>query len=294
MQREPQPTEAHAQISCAGYRLGAELGRGGSGVVLAATHEQSQRRVAIKLLLPELSQSRQAVSRFFHEARTAARVCDPGIVEVYDSGYASDGSAFIAMAALDGESLAARLARPPRPALSFLRYVGLELARCVGAAHAHKLVHRDLKPANVFLAHDAALPFNARIKVLDFGMAKLNPDEGPYSFVTDKGALLGTPMYMSPEQCRGAAVDARSDVYALGCILYELACGRPPFIQGGLGMILGAHVYAPVPAPRALVPSLPVTLERLLLRALSKQPGQRQPGMQALARELEALGELHG
>ena len=294
MQRPPEPTPPQPQVTCAGYRFGGELGRGGSGVVLAATHEQSQRRVAIKLLLPELSQSRQAVSRFFHEARTAARVCDPGIVEVYDSGYASDGSAFIAMAMLDGESLAARLARPPHPSLPFLRYLGLELARTVGAAHAHKLVHRDLKPANVFLTPEAGLPFGLRVKVLDFGMAKLNPDEGPYSFVTDKGALLGTPMYMSPEQCRGAEVDARSDVYALGCMLYELACGRPPFVQGGLGMIIGAHVYAPVPAPRALVPSLPPALERLLLRALAKQPQQRHPSMEALAQELDELGALHG
>jgi serine/threonine-protein kinase len=284
----------HGSDTCAGYRLSAELGRGGSGIVYAAMHAESEKRVAIKLLLPELSQSRQAVSRFFHEARAAARVCDPGIVDIYDSGYASDGSAFIVMAALDGESLAARLARAPRVTLSWLRYLGRELARTMGAAHAQRLVHRDLKPANVFLASEAAMPFGLRVKVLDFGMAKRNPDEGPYSFVTDKGALLGTPMYMSPEQCRGGEVDARSDVYALGCILYELACGHPPFVAGGLGMILGAHVYAPVPRPRALVPSLPEALEALLLRALAKDPAQRQPSMHALSAELEALGGLDG
>jgi serine/threonine protein kinase len=189
MPPEPQRM-SHGAASCAGYRLGAELGRGGSGVVVAATHEQTGRRVAIKLLLPELSQSRQAVSRFFHEARTAARVCDPGIVEVFDSGYASDGSAFIVMAALEGESLAQRLSRAPRVTLAYLRHVGLAIARTVGTAHAQRLVHRDLKPANVFLETAPALPFGVCIKVLDFGMAKLNPDEGPYSFVTDKGALL--------------------------------------------------------------------------------------------------------
>jgi serine/threonine-protein kinase len=274
--------------------LVAELGRGGSGVVFAATHEQTGKRVAIKLLLPELSQSRQAVSRFFHEARAAARVCDPGIVDVYDAGYADDGSAFIVMAALDGESLAARLLRAPGGTLSWLRYVACEIARTMSAAHAQRLVHRDLKPANVFLATEAAMPFGVRVKVLDFGMAKLNPDDGPYSFVTDKGALLGTPMYMSPEQCRGGEVDARSDVYALGCILYELACGHPPFVEGGLGMILGAHVYAPVPRPRTLVPTVPEALESLLLRALAKSPEQRQPSMAALSSELEALGDMHG
>ncbi|HEX6244702.1 MAG TPA: serine/threonine-protein kinase, partial [Polyangiales bacterium] len=265
----------------------------GSGVVYAAVHTATGKRAAIKLLLAELSQSRQAVSRFFHEARAAARVCDPGIVEVYDAGYASDGRAFIAMAELEGESLATQLAHGPRLGLGWLRYLGCELARVVGAAHALRIVHRDLKPANVFLAREVEMPFGVRVKVLDFGMAKLNPDEGPYSFVTDRGALLGTPMYMSPEQCRGAEVDARSDVYALGCILHELACGHPPFIEGGLGMILGAHVYAPVPPPRALVPSLPPSLEALLLRALAKDPAGRPPSMRALAEELTALEGLH-
>jgi serine/threonine protein kinase len=274
---------------CAGYRLTAELGRGGTGTVYAAQHEHSGQRVAIKLLLPELSRSRQAVARFFHEARSAASVQDPGIVEVYDSGYADDGSAFIAMELLEGESLAGRIARPPRVSWALLRDLGIEIARIVGAAHAHQIVHRDLKPDNVFLVHEDAQRAGARVKVLDFGMAKLNPDAGPYSFITEKGALIGTPMYMSPEQCRGGEVDARTDIYALGCILYELACGRPPFVQGGLGLILGAHVYSPVPPPRALVPELPVALEQLLLRALEKAPDKRQPSMQAVSDELLGL-----
>jgi eukaryotic-like serine/threonine-protein kinase len=282
-----------ASSVCAGYHLTAELGRGGTGAVFAAEHERTGKRVAIKLLLPELSESRQAVARFFHEARSAASVQDPGIVEVYDSGYADDGSAFIAMQLLQGESLAARIAleakRNSRVSLALLRYVGLEIARIVGAAHAAQIVHRDLKPDNVFLAREPTLPFGARVKVLDFGMAKLNPEAGPYSFITEKGALIGTPMYMAPEQCRGGEVDARSDIYALGCILYELACGHPPFVKGGLGLILGAHVYSPVPPPRVLVPTLPEPLERLLLRMLAKAPDDRPKTMQALAHELSAL-----
>jgi serine/threonine-protein kinase len=271
----------------------AEVGRGGTGAVFAAEHVESGRRVALKLLRAELSHSRQAVARFFHEARSAASVADPGVVEVYDSGYADDGSAFIAMELLEGESLGSRVARPPRVSLAYLRYIGCAVARTVGAAHARQIVHRDLKPDNVFLARDASLPFGARVKVLDFGMAKLNPEEGPYSFVTDKGALIGTPLYMSPEQCRGGEVDARSDVYALGCLLYELACGRPPFVKGGLGLILGAHVYEPVQPPRELVPTLPEALERLLLRALAKAPVERQQSMHALSLELGALGNMN-
>jgi serine/threonine protein kinase len=278
---------------CAGYRLTTELGRGGTGAVFAAEHEQSGRRVAIKVLLPELSQSRQAVARFFHEARSAASVTDPGIVDVYDSGYAEDGSAFLVMELLAGESLAARLTRGPRVSLALLCYIGREIARVVGAAHAAQLVHRDLKPDNVFLVPERAAPFGTRVKVLDFGMAKLNPDAGPYSFITEKGALIGTPLYMAPEQCRGGKVDARTDVYALGCILYELACGHPPFVRGGLGLILGAHVYEPVPRPRALVPELPEALEQLLLCALAKAPEDRPPTMHALALSLAALEGEH-
>jgi serine/threonine protein kinase len=280
-------------VVCAGYRLLAEIGRGGTGAVFAAEHEHSGQRVAIKLLRAELSHSRQAVARFFQEARSASSVADPGMAEVYDSGYADDGSAFIAMELLDGESLATRIARPPPVSLAFLRHIGREIARTVGAAHARQIVHRDLKPDNVFLTRDAAQPFGARVKVLDFGMAKLNPDEGPYSFVTDKGALIGTPLYMSPEQCRGAEVDARSDVYALGCMLYELACGRPPFVKGGLGLILGAHVYEPVRPPRELVAGLPEALDQLLLRALAKSPALRQQSMHALSLELAALGSMN-
>lgn len=274
----------------ADYRLLAELGRGGTGVVFAAVHEPTGRRVAVKVLRAELSDNRQAVARFFHEARSVARVVDPGVLEFYEAGYADDGSAFIAMELLEGESLGQRIARPQRVSLAFLRYIGLEVARVVGAAHAQRVIHRDLKPDNVFLARVRG--DHVQLKVLDFGMAKLNPDEGPYSFVTDKGALIGTPLYMSPEQCRGGEIDARSDVYALGCMLYELACGRPPFVEGGVGMILGAHVYQPVRPPRALVAELPEALDRLLQRALAKDPALRQQSMHELSSELNALGTM--
>lgn len=278
--------------SCGGYRLLAELGHGGTGTVYAAEHERTGKQVAIKLLREELSTSRQAVARFFHEARSAAIVADRGIVDIFEAGYADDGSAFLAMELLDGESLATRLARSPRVSLAILCHIGRAIARTLEAAHAAQIVHRDLKPDNVFLAHDVGSPHGFEVRVLDFGMAKLNPDDGPYSFVTDKGAILGTPLYMSPEQCRGSEVDARSDVYALGCILHELACGEPPFLRGGLGLILGAHVYEPVQPLRERDPTILVALEQLVLRALSKRPEQRQQTMAALALELSALDAL--
>ncbi|MDB4973540.1 MAG: serine/threonine protein kinase [Myxococcaceae bacterium] len=281
-----------AEQRCGPYLLGSEIGRGGSGVVFAAVHEVTGQRVAIKRLLPHLSQSRQAVSRFFHEGRAAASVRDPGIVKVFDAGLAQNGDAFIAMELLEGESLAARLATTPQPAVAWLIQAGAEVARIVGCAHEQHLVHRDLKPENVFLTLEQSRSGVERVKVLDFGMAKLNPGAGPYSFVTAKGALLGTPMYMAPEQCRGGLVDSRADVYSLGCILYEMACGRPPFVGGGMGVILGAHVYDPVPPPRSLAPHIPESLARVIVRALAKDPEHRYPTMRELAGALLTLTEL--
>jgi serine/threonine protein kinase len=278
------------------YRVVAQLGRGGIGAVYAAEHVLIKKMAAIKVLLPELSRSRESVARFFHEARSAASIHDPGVVDVFDFGYDAEGNAYIAMELLAGESLGAYLARE-RPSLAFLSYVGKQIARVVGAAHAQQIVHRDLKPDNVFLVRDQDLPFGSRVKVLDFGMAKLGGDGegGPFSVVTEKGALIGTPLYMSPEQCRGAGqVDWRADVYSMGCILYEMAVGHPPFVQGGIGMIIGSHMYEPVRRPRDINPQVPELLEALILRALEKDPAARPQSMQELAQVLSQVGERNG
>jgi serine/threonine protein kinase/ActR/RegA family two-component response regulator len=273
------------------YRIIAQIGQGGMGAVFLAEHVLLGKEVAIKVLLPELSQSRENVGRFFNEARSAAGIRDPGIVDVFDFGYDASENAYIVMELLHGESLGAFLHRVKRPDLGFVVRVGKQIARAIGAAHARQIVHRDLKPDNVFLARDPDVPTGTRVKVLDFGTAKLGMDMGPGSVVTRTGDLVGTPLYMSPEQCRGIGeVDARADVYALGCILYELVCGRPPFVNGGIGMILGSHIYQPVPPPSSLVEVTP-PLETLLLKALAKEPSQRQQTMAELAAELSALGE---
>lgn len=274
------------------YRVVSLLGRGGTGVVYAAEHVHTRKRVAIKVLLPELSRSREIVARFFHEARSTANIQDSGIAEVFDSGYDAQGNAYFAMELLQGESLGARLARGQRrQPLEFLVTVGQQIARIVGAAHAAQVIHRDLKPDNIFLVSDHTAPQGFHVKVLDFGMAKLSLEGGP---ITEKGALLGTPLYMSPEQCRGLGdIDARTDIYSLGCMLYELAVGHPPFVRGGVGVIIGSHIYEPVPRPRDIAPDVPPALEALLLRTLAKDPDERPQTMRELAFELARLGGQH-
>src|SRR5207248_990205 len=153
----------------------------------------------------------------------------PGIVEIYDFGFLADGCAYIVMEFLDGQGLAGRIAARGRmPALEALS-IARQIAGALSAAHGKSIVHRDLKPDNVFLVRDPEMPSGERIKLLDFGIAKLAGDTGINAQKTRTGAVMGTPTYMAPEQCRGVGVDHCADLYALGCILFEMLCGRPPF-----------------------------------------------------------------
>jgi serine/threonine protein kinase len=231
------------------YKIVKKLGEGGMGVVYLAEHSLLGRKAAIKVLLPELSSRQDIVNRFFNEARAATAIADGGIVQIFDFGYHSDGSAYIVMEFLDGEALDVRLQRlrafPVVDGLRIIRQVAASLA----AAHSMGIVHRDLKPENIFLVRDHEVAGGERAKILDFGIAKL-ADDHPGKIKTHAGALMGTPVYMSPEQCRGAGeVDHRSDVYALGCVMFHLLVGRPPFDHEGLGEILAAHLREPPPAP---------------------------------------------
>jgi eukaryotic-like serine/threonine-protein kinase len=255
------------------YRITGTIGKGGMGAVYSAEHTLIGRVAAVKLLLPELSQNQEIVTRFFNEARAATAIRHPGIVEIYDFGYHSDGAAYIVMEYLQGEPLAARLARgrmAAQPALAIVRQISGALA----AAHKKGIVHRDLKPDNVFLVPDAEVPGGERIKLLDFGIAKLAND-GPNSSKTRTGSVMGTPTYMSPEQCRGVNVDHRADIYSLGCMLFELCTGRPPFVGEGVGDVLAAHIHVPPPSVQSLAPDVPHELEVLVQRMLVKDPAQR-------------------
>jgi serine/threonine protein kinase len=256
------------------YAVTAELGEGGMGSVYLAEHAMLGRRAAVKVVRPELSTNTEIIARFFNEARALNAIRHPGIVEIFDFGYLSDGSAYIVMEYLEGESLGARCRRlhrlEPRHALLVVRQIGLALA----AAHERDVIHRDLKPDNIFLVPDPETPYQERIKVLDFGIAKLAA--GGDRAHTQTGSVLGTPTYMSPEQCRGAGgVDARADLYALGCMLYEMLCGHPPFTVEGMGELIAHHMYfAPTP-PRSLDAAIPESTERLVLWLLQKEPAAR-------------------
>ncbi|KAB2895619.1 MAG: serine/threonine protein kinase, partial [Kofleriaceae bacterium] len=266
------------------YRVTKKLGEGGMGAVYAGEHSLLGRKAAIKMLLPTLSQNQEIVQRFFNEARAATAIQDPGIVQIFDFGYhAVDGSAYIVMEYLEGEPLDSRLKRlgrlNPFDALRIMRQASSSLA----AAHARGIIHRDLKPENIFLVADREVAGGERPKLLDFGIAKLTNDSES-KVKTHTAAIMGTPMYMSPEQCRGAgAVDARSDVYALGCVLFHLVCGRTPFDGEGVGEIIASHLREPPPVPSHIVPGLPPELDALILRCLAKQPEQRFQSANELA-----------
>ncbi|HEY0990001.1 MAG TPA: protein kinase [Kofleriaceae bacterium] len=264
------------------------IGRGGMGIVYAAEHALLGRPVAIKVLRSELSQRPEVVTRFFNEARAANTIRHPGIIEIYDFGRTPEGAAYLVMEYLEGETLKARSARLPFrwPAvLPFAR----QIAGALAAAHARGVVHRDLKPDNVFLVRDPEVPGGERIKLLDFGIAKLAVDSSSSVTVTHTGEVIGTPTYMAPEQCRGVAIDHRADLYSLGCLIYELCCGRPPFRGEGAGDVLAAHIHMPAPAMSTAEAEIPEGVEALVRRLLAKAPEDRLQAAQDVIFAIDAV-----
>ncbi|HEY5945166.1 MAG TPA: serine/threonine-protein kinase, partial [Kofleriaceae bacterium] len=257
------------------YRIVAELGRGGMGMVYRAEHVQLGRPAALKMLLPALSSDPAIVQRFFNEARAASAIDHPGIVEVYDFGTHTDGSAYIVMALLKGESLETRLKRGPVSPLEGASWI-VQVLAALAAAHARGIVHRDLKPDNIFLVPNELVPGGTQTKLLDFGIAKLADDKAA-GVKTQTGMMIGTPAYMSPEQCMGRSdLDHRTDIYSIGCILYHVLCGRPPFLsEHGTGMIIAAQMRDTPADPRSLNPTISPPLAAIVLRCLEKEPSAR-------------------
>ncbi|MEZ4403629.1 MAG: protein kinase [Kofleriaceae bacterium] len=269
------------------HRITAEISHGGMGIVYRAEHVLLGRAAAVKVLLPQYSFARDVVARFFNEAKITSSLRHPNIVEVYDFGHLPDGQAYIVMEFVAGEALSQRLARGPMHDGEVIE-LGRQIAGALAAAHDGGVIHRDLKPDNVILVADAERPTGWRPKLLDFGIAKL-ADAGPGGSHTSTGAILGTPSYMSPEQCRGAgAVDARSDLYALGCILYQAVAGQPPFVGDGAGDLIAAHLVA-TPTPLGQRAHVDPTLAGLVMALLAKRPDERPPTARAVIEVLDAV-----
>lgn len=257
------------------YKIVEKIGQGGMGVIYRAVHEMLGRSVAVKVPLSTASNSHEMNARLFNEARAATTVRDPGIVEIYDVGVLPDQTAYILMELIEGESLAEQLRREQGISCMHALQIIRAVSRTLHAAHEQGVVHRDLKPGNIFLVPDPELPLGQRMKLLDFGLAKREADAAEQP-LTQTGILMGTPPYMSPEQCRGSGpVDRRMDLYALGCVLYELVCGQPPFTGTSAGEIIAHHLYFPPEPPRSHDERIPRSLEMLILWLLQKDPCQR-------------------
>ncbi|MDY7225852.1 protein kinase domain-containing protein [Hyalangium rubrum] len=263
------------------FEVVRELGRGGMGTVWLAEHTLIQKRVAVKVLHEHLARDQRLVSRFLSEARTLTLIQHENVVSIYDLDM-RDGRPSLVMEYLEGQSLSAFVKGPLEPALA----VDLLTQVCdaLGAAHAHGIVHRDLKPANVFLVPGGN--GRHRVKLLDFGIAKLL-DYPTDMTPTQNGVLLGTPEFMSPEQCVGEAVDARADLYAVGVLGYFLLTGALPF-NGRPAELLLAHLQKPPPLAHEARPGVPQALSRVLVRAMAKRPEQRFASAAELREALQA------
>jgi len=272
------------------YTISRRIGQGGMGIVYEAIHDKIKQRVAIKVLHKEMSQDEKVVQRFFNEANAISMAQHSSIVKIMDYGQLEDGTAYIMMEFLEGEPLLSRLERAQASGTGLGLHMVVEIGRQTAAAlsliHDKNIVHRDLKPENIFVVPDSIAPLGERVKLLDFGIAKFL--DGPVRKTT-VGMILGTPLYMSPEQCEGREdLNAKVDVYALGAMLFEMVSGRLPFVADTAAALMRQHMFKAAPRLREQVPNAPQALDELIAEMLRKEPAER-PDMKDIATRLEQL-----
>ncbi len=285
MERNGSRIELSEGDEFAGYRIERQLGRGGMGVLYLAIEPGLERRVALKLIAPEAATDEVFARRFAEESRIAASIEHPNVVPIYAAGE-EGGIPFIAMRYVSGSDLGRRLAREGRLEPPVAARLIAQVGNGLDAIHAAGLVHRDVKPANVLLAGGDG---EQHAYITDFGVARNVSTE---SGLTQTGRFVGTLDYVAPEQISGGAVDARADVYALGCLLFKLLTGEVPFPKEGEAARLYAHLNDPPPAPSLHAAAVPMALDDVVIRAMSKQPGDRHPSAGDLGRA--AVAALSG
>jgi serine/threonine-protein kinase len=268
------------------YLIEKVLGEGGMGVVYRAKHTALGKNLAVKVLRAEVSKDQEIVQRFRQEAQSATAIGNEHIIDISDFGTLPDGSTYFVMEFLDGIALTKAMEETRPLPVRRTVHIAKQICTALGAAHERGIVHRDLKPDNVYLVKRSG--DSDFVKVLDFGIAKVG---GATSKLTRAGQVFGTPHYMSPEQCAGTEVDQRTDIYALGVILYEMCSGRVPFDADNLMGILTKHLYeTPIP-PRELPPptDVPPALEQIILKALAKRADDRYQSMAEMREDLERV-----
>lgn len=255
-----------------GYTIESSLGRGGMGAVYLATQGRLARKVALKVIAPELAHDDAFRSRFLRETQLAASLDHPNVIPIYDAGEV-DGVLYLAMRYVEGPSLRTRLRQRGSLTVEQTLAIAEQIGSALDAAHAAGLVHRDVKPANVLLSEP-----DERTFLCDFGLAKRRDADGP----TQTGSFLGSVDYAAPEQIEGRRVDGRADVYSLGCVLFQCLTGRPPFARDTEYAVLHAHVSEPPPLLSNVRPDLPRALDAVLLQAMAKDPDARHATAGAL------------
>jgi serine/threonine protein kinase len=264
------------------YLIEAPMACGGMGEIYEATHMMLGRRVVLKVLHERYARREDLARRLFEEARLLASIRHDNLVDVIDLGILpGDGRPYFVMEHLSGHDLRVELSRTGALPAPLAVDIVLQILEGLGQLHARGVIHRDIKPENVFLCHDGT------VKVLDLGVAKVLGDDAR---VTHPGTSLGTPRAMAPEQCQGRAVDARTDLYAVGLVLYEIVAGRGPFDEiKDLDALSYAHCVRRPPRPSRFAPlPIPAAIESVILRALAKSPSARFPSAEAMARALES------